>query len=237
MPTIDGLQRLIALWNRYIANEPKPGDAKEWWTLFGYLEDVRTWSAKDRIDPLLGSFIERKLRLDLPVRIELDLWFRNDPKLRAAARSYLDVLLNDIGGTLLDFATIDPIHYQAALVEIPVEQAQALRDYAGPIATADQIMKVRPQSIFTTLQQEIPDIGVHNRVVPAALDERPAIAALIDGYPIQNHALLANRVDVEEVDIAGEDVPVSRRFHGTAMASLILHGDLAKGESSLTRTL
>ena len=50
MPTIGGLQRVLALWKRYVAGRPKPTDGGDWWSLFGYLSDLRTWSARDRVD-------------------------------------------------------------------------------------------------------------------------------------------------------------------------------------------
>jgi hypothetical protein len=239
MPTLEGLRRLVALWNRYKRDEPKPSDAKEWWQLFGYLSDVRTWSAKDRIDPFLFGFIARNIEKfpKRPIRLELDLWYRESAELRADARKYLELLLTMVNGRLLDFATIEPIEYQAALVEIPAAEAKTLQNFAGPIANAAPVMRVRPQSLYSIPDRLPTSIEAIACKTPKRLDPRPAIAALIDGYPIQNHAFLANRIDVEEVDIVGTDVPVSRRFHGTAMASLIMHGDLALNEPVLTRAI
>lgn len=239
MPTLDGLKRLVALWKRYTRGEPKPGDAREWWTLFGYLSDLRAWSIKDRVDPLLSAFIDRSMHLrpDQPVRLELDLWYRDNPDLRASAEEYVRALMGEIGGRVLDFATIDPIHYQAALVEMPGAQAIMLRDYEGPVAAAQPVMRIRPQSLFAAPHGTVNDLPSTDRDLADLPDEREPIAVLLDGYPIQNHALLAGRVDVEEVEVTGSDVPVSRRFHGTAMASLILHGDLAAPPDPLQRTL
>lgn len=262
MPTLAGLQRLLALWRRFARGEAKPSDAREWWNLFGYLKDVRTWSAKDRVDPATRAYVERMLvrHPGRPVRIELDLWFREDPELRHEARTYVDALMGAMEGRVLDFATITPIRYQAALVELPARQARMLQGLAGPLAVADGVMRVRPQSLYTaigmpnvsergrgqSLQQEEPriadavpalmlDVGRRGASVPP--DPRAPIAALLDGYPIANHRLLANRLAITEVDVSARDVPVRRRFHGTSMASLILHGDLARDEEPLNRTL
>jgi len=239
MPSIAGLERLLALWNRYSRGEPKPSDSRTWWELFGYLADVRMWSARDRIDPSLSPFIAERVARNpqRPVRLELDLWYRGDPELRQAARVYMEELVAQVGGVLLDFGTIEAIEYQAALVEIPVSQALLLQGLEGPIANANPVMRVRPQSLYSAPSRESEDNGLPVRTAPTAPDIRPAVAALLDGYPVQNHDLLRNRVDIEEVDITGESVPVDRRFHGTAMASLILHGDLNYDEPALTRTL
>lgn len=239
MPSMDGLQRLLALWNRYTSGEARPAEVKEWWQLFGYLRDVRTWSAQDRIDPNLAAYITRMMERqpERPVRVELDLWYRQNPELRIVAREYLEALLTVINGRLLDFVTIDPIQYQAALVEIPAGEARALQAMSGRIANADAVMRVRPQSLYQASFGDEVEAEAAAINAPAIIDDRPAIVALLDGYPVQNHALLANRVDIEEVDVIGAQVPVNRRFHGTAMASLILHGDLSLGDEPLTRAL
>jgi hypothetical protein len=48
----------------------------------------------------------------------------------------------------------------------------------------------------------------------------------LDGLPIENHATLAGRLIVDDPDGWGADYIANERQHGTAMASLILHGDL-----------
>lgn len=239
MPSIAGLQRLLALWKRYSRGESKPSEAKEWWSLFGYLADVRTWSAKDRVDARLAAYVDRMLERypARNVRIELDLWFRENEDLRLAAREYVMALVQSVGGELLDFVTIPEIRYQAALIDVPGAQARALRGLSGPIASADQVMRVRPQSLYVSDDPEPTVEAFSEQRLARAPDTRPPIVALLDGYPIQNHELLANRLDIVEVDVTAEMSPVSRRFHGTAMASLILHGDLGNNEPALDRTL
>ncbi len=240
MPTIAGLQKIVSLWQRFVRNQPKPaGSEGEWWALFGYLSDVRPWSAKDRVDPTIDRYVERMIRdhPERPIRIELDLWFRAEPDLRANARTYVHELMAVLGGAVLDFATIEPIHYQAALVEIPVSQARLLQSLEGPIADADRVMKVRPQSLYKA-EGEVTGVGPVLEVTsgPVALT-RPAVAAVLDGYPVGDHVLLSGRLDVSEVDIVAASVPVSRRKHGTSMASLIVHGDLGADPGPIDRLL
>lgn len=240
MPTITGLRTIVSLWKRFARGESKPvGPDGEWWALFGYLSDVRPWSAKDRVDPTIDRYVERMIRdhPHRPIRIELDLWFRSEPDLRANAREYVESLVEILEGQLLDFATIEPIHYQAALVEIPVAQARMLQSLDGPIASADRVMKVRPQSLYRA-DGEIEGEGpVTNVAAGTITTDRPAVAALLDGYPVDNHVLLSGRVDVQEVDIPAVEVPVVRRKHGTSMASLIVHGDLGHGSGPIDRPL
>lgn len=239
MPTVRGVTQLLAMWNRYAAGYEPSDSEKEWWKVFGYLNAIRPWNASDRIDPATQAFIGRQLAQnpDRPVRLEVDLWFRGDPLLRSAARQGLEAVLDEVGGRIVDFVTIEPIRYQVALVEVPTQEAEQVGGRSGVVAHADQIMTIRPQSFFTA---EPVMEGVEAAQDAIGFDDedlRPAVAAILDGYPMQNHRLLAGRVEVEEVDIRAAMVPVNRRNHGTAIASLILHGDLAAGGEPLTRKL
>lgn len=105
------------------------------------------------------------------------------------------------------------------------------------LVLADQVMFLRPQAIIRgpSTEAEAPTA----RPVPTK-DEPFAsnsIAALLDGFPLQNHTLLANRLNIEDPDGVEDLALVNQRHHGTAMASLIIHGDLNAEGPSLDRPL
>ncbi|MFJ7439657.1 S8 family peptidase [Methylorubrum thiocyanatum] len=240
MPSMEGLKRLLAWWKAYAARkEPTDKIEKEWWSLFGYLSDLRVWSAKDRIDPSLAAYVERILQGDPTalVPVEFDLWFLGSEERRSRAVGELRSMLADMGAAVLDEANIDAIHYHGVLASIPAGMARQAAAQLGPLATASMVMIVRPQSLYTVEMPEAAPTEKERRPVPSHPDARPPIAVLLDGYPVQSHELLRNRVDIDEVDVTGADAPLDTRFHGTAMASLILHGDLATNESPLERVL
>ncbi|MDE1713566.1 S8 family peptidase (plasmid) [Chromobacterium amazonense] len=85
-------------------------------------------------------------------------------------------------------------------------------------------MTIRAQSIGDPLPELAPITNTLSNI-PAPSD-KPCIGAILDGYPIAGHQLLDGRLIVLEKDVGAVDVPVDARFHGTAMASLVLHGDL-----------
>ncbi|WP_206378795.1 TniB family NTP-binding protein, partial [Sphingomonas sanguinis] len=131
-------------------------------------------------------------------------------------------------------------------------QAEALAGLEGPIAEADRLMRVRPQSLYAAKPLEsggaivdlVEAVGADRaariesaRRAPTRPDDRSPIAAVLDGYPIDRHDLLANRIAITEVEVPGVAVPVDRRAHGTAMASFIIHGDLDAYEPPLNRTI
>ena len=83
--------------------------------------------------------------------------------------------------------------------------------------------------------EPIEDASLQGRSgVPSA--EQP-IAALLDGVPVQAHTLLSSRLVLDDPDDLQSRALVSRRLHGTAMSSLILHGDLNGREPALSRPL
>ena len=240
MPSEAALRQLLVLWTAF-ARGQKPGRGQgPWWALFGYLSDLRTWSTRDRIEAAVALHLRRMSegRAGDAVRFELDLWFRGTPDARSAALEQVQETVSSIGGRVLDRVIIEPIRYLAMLVDLPVAEAIRLAELDGPLATAAAVMSVRPQSTFRAPGPEAnEEPGEPVEASDDEPDQRPPIVALLDGYPVADHFLLANRLDVSEVDVLGRLVPVDRRHHGTAMASLILHGDLAAGEPALRRTL
>ena len=63
------------------------------------------------------------------------------------------------------------------------------------------------------------------------------IAALLDGVPVQGHALLQDRIVLDDPDGLDAQSVVAERRHGTAMASLIIHGDRQLAEPALQRRI
>jgi hypothetical protein len=81
--------------------------------------------------------------------------------------------------------------------------------------------------------------GADGEAVPdrPETSQRAPIAALLDGLPIQNHARVSGRLIIDDPDNLEPGYVVDRREHGTAMASLIIHGDLNRAEQPLSRPL
>ncbi|MFP4895885.1 S8 family peptidase [Paraburkholderia sp. EG304] len=235
MPTVKGLETLLSRWRAFKAGKSAPSGDGLWWALFSYLHDIRVWSAKDRIDPSIARYVELMLSgdPDTPVVMEVDLWYRNEAERRDRALRTLLELLKEVGGEMLDFCTIPEINYEAALVRVPANVARLLANRDGKLANADEIMTIRPQSLYeaeagNSSTPKMPPVDSKHQDGAA-----PVIAAILDGYPVQGHEALGTRIAVHEVDIEGRDVPVAARRHGTAMASLVVHGDLHAPQAPL----
>lgn len=239
MPTKATFETLRNLWGLYKENKEPPKHHGDWWKLFGLLHQLRPWGPQDRIADATKRRLsdERYRRKGQDLRLEVDLWYRGDAARRDEAAADFRSAVEALGGSVLDEFRIDEIRYHSVLIHLPGDAVDAIVERAGPIALDDDIMSIRPQSGFR--------FSIDAPVSEETADEAdgdddpegPSIGALIDGWPIENHVKLRNRLDVVELDVADSMAPVKQRYHGTAMASLILRGDLHENNPPLSRRL
>jgi hypothetical protein len=240
---VDELLRLFALWQRDPTASFEHGLGK-FKDAFQQLTAIRRWGPEDRVRET-GLRERWQETLDMigqsvsTVTVEVELWYRRYSTQRAATEAHAEQIITASGGSILDRSQIGDIGYHALLAELPIQQVHSvLNDGAASIRllTADEVMFVSP---FTPMS-----------VAPAALDPVAAVrlppgerveglprVALLDGMPFPNHDALSGRLLVDDPDGLGEHYPVSSRNHGTAVASLIIHGDLSAPGDVLDRPL
>src|SRR4029450_7659944 len=63
------------------------------------------------------------------------------------------------------------------------------------------------------------------------------VVALLDGLPLLQHVALRDRLMLDDPDDFQRNYRPEQQQHGTAMASLILHGDLNRPEPPLQSSL
>lgn len=239
MPDVTALGEFLRLWDRWAAGQELGEGFAPFKHLFAQLRTVRPWGPQDRIpDETIEYWREVARRNpDRPVRTEVELWFRRTPGRREQAGRDFRGIVAAAGGAVIHEALIPEIAYQGALIDIPaaaIPELIARRNVA--LALADDVMFLRPQTVLSASPdadglEDGPPPGVQ----PPA--EGQPIAALLDGVPLQGHERLVGRLSLDDPDDLQARALVSRRFHGTAMASLILHGDLNAPEPALTRPL
>lgn len=240
MPTLGALKDLVGLYERWKKEEALPRKFAQWRDLFNQLKELRPWGPQDRITDETISAWQQDLADagSNPVRIEVEFWFHADEAKRVESRIALDAAARELGGTLRLDRTIAEIAYHGALVDVPADQMQQLIERAPVgLVLADQAMFLRPQAMLKARVQDGPaeDAPGPQRIGPPSLGE--PIAALLDAVPLQNHMLLAGRVEVDDRNNLQAVSVVSRREHGTEMASLIIHGDLGSDQQPLPRQL
>lgn len=212
--------------------------------VFELLREVRRWGPEDRVRE---TGLLEQWREDVAVvgqsatmaRVEIELWFRRDPVRRQDAEASVRAIIANAGGDVITQATIVGIGYHAILADVPFSQVEAVVE-RGPEAiallTTDTIMFISPARPMS-----IPAVAPSDEALDPALfavkpsDDRPRVA-LLDGLPMAGHIALTERLTIDDPDEIAASYATSQMQHGTAMASLICHGDLnAIGEPTHRR--
>jgi len=238
VPDIVALRNLESLWRRWQRGQLVYGETP-WANVFELLRDLRPWGPNDRVQrgdaDILAAEIDGRPGGDL-VRLEVELVFRASEAAAAEAEANVRAAIERRDGRIISRARISDIAYHALLADVPVAVVQEIIGRAPDgIAGLEPIMHIRPQSEATTIEIADPlepDVGPPER---RQLGE--PILALLDGVPVAAHPLLAAHVEVDDPFELEREALVEARAHGTAMASLIVHGDRNRPEPPLPRRI
>lgn len=237
MPDGQALLQLVSLWRRWQRDALVFGETP-WRNVFERLRDLRPWGPRDRMqsaDRLILTDLIEGMDDHERVPLEIELVYRTDERAGAEAAAKIRAAVAAQGGAILSQARIPDIAYHAILADVPVRAIRETIDLNGDgLAGVDAIMHVRPQSVATGI--EIADPGEPG--IPAApVPLGDPILALLDGVPVAAHPLLARHLTVDDQNALEPLTPVADRVHGTAMASLVIHGDRNQPSVPLPRRI
>lgn len=237
VPDIRALRELESLWRRWLDGRLQRGETP-WRDVFSLLRDLRPWGPQDRIQPADMSALEEEIdgraANDL-VKLEIELIFRANENTAANGEQEVRAFIAVGGGRIISRSRIPDIAYHALLAELPVRLIRDAIDLSqNGIAGLESVMHVRPQSIASTI--ELSDATEDEQGRPVGNLGLP-ILGLLDGVPVAAHVLLGPHVTVDDQFQLEPMTPVAERVHGTAVASLIIHGDRNKAEASLPRRI
>ncbi len=231
----EALVQLLALWTRF-QNDPAAQfdrGLNKFRNLFGQLRNIRHWSVADRIDIDVRQYWQNCLDDGLQaIRFEIEAWHFASQQKNTKAREDIEALIQALGGQVLRSALIGEIAYHGLLVELPARAVvEVLAGKTSDLVMSDRIMFFRPKAQSVT--DGVNEAEVQAAAAPAGVSDQPPIVALLDGLPLQNHAQLQGRLLVDDPDGWEGNYAAKDRVHGTAMASLILHGELDGGAEPL----
>lgn len=237
----EALRQVVSMWTEWRKNRRLPRGYGAWKMVFDRLRDVRLWGVKDRLHEtgVLDDWRERVSRGEGVVPCEIELWHRGTSLQRRNARDRVVALVAALNGRMVAEGAVDEIAYHALLVQLPVTSVGSLLEDDGDdidLVHCEQIQFFRASGqSAATLSDDVQhdDLAVLPRELPAG----NAVIALLDGLPLPAHRRLQGRLVVDDPDDFEEGYPPGRRRHGTAMASLIVHGDMAAPEPPLSRPL
>lgn len=234
IPTEAAIRQMLALWKLWQANKPLGKDYKAWEKVFACLHDLRRWGPKDRVSEEDARLIEDAAEFEpkAKIKVELELVFDRATAKANAARDATEASVVALGGQIVHRARLDQIAYDALLIEVAAATALeiAQRSPKG-LAGLPDVFAIRPQSKIDV----ITELGeFESAVIGVEAPTKPAIAAVLDGVPAANHPAISQHVElVDPEDLSAASVGL--RTHGTAMVSLVVRGDLKRGEAALTR--
>ncbi|MCZ4223512.1 S8 family peptidase [Pedobacter rhodius] len=245
MTNQNALRELRSYWDEYKKDKDaqnfRRGTSK-FRTLFEKLRDLRPYSVSDRIyDTGLEDYINEMRLLEVdPVKFEVELAYKNDNAKDTRAYNEVSELLRQNEGRIIQESRVmlPEITYHAFIAEAPISSFDDLSENTNiTFLKSQQILFFRPvgQSVFD-FSDGPPLLDYNNNIQGVEVANSPSVA-LFDGLPLENHSLLDGRLIIDDPEEFSRNYLSQYRVHGTAMASLIVNGDLSEDDTPLTRPL
>jgi len=248
MSNQQAITQLLALWKSWCAN---PGERAKrnfgpFKDVFVHLKDIRRWDVKDRLaETRVVEYWEDSLRYQHGnIRFEVELWCRGVEAKRRNAYENLRHHITSAGGQCVSQALIPQILYFGVLVELPAARVREtivtiFDESYSQLLRCEDVMFFRPlaQSVFPGYAIEEEDAVQSEAKTGATLPQGEPVVALLDGMPLEHHDLLEGRLRIDDEDDFASRYQSRQQQHGTAMASLIAHGDLSAAGKPISRPI
>lgn len=224
-------EKLVSLWNMWLnVGEGKMSHKlKPFARAFEHLHAVRLWGPEDRVHATgVVEQWDRDLYTNDPlIRFEAELWYRQKRDVRDSQFDKLQAQVNKAGGRCIVRRSINEIAYDGVLIELPANAVRAVVSELKQTQGKTILWYAGVKQFSPPGQASVDPIG-EGEIVPPPKRPVPTgepLVALLDGLPLENHASLQGRLVVDDPDGIAARYDVPERRHGTAMASLIAHGE------------
>ena len=233
------VDRLLGLWKRYRSDKKQDRGYGKFSDVFKYLLTLRLWNIQDRIRDTgilkeWQSDYEAKQGTHSQAEFEIELHYRFSNEKRDRNFDDVEQKVESIGGSIGQTCHIANIAFHAMKVTLPISSIEEIlkHDWNEAVPTGDfpalfrcdAIKYVRPTGQHIGSEAPSVEEPFDKGIIP--VENKPPALALLDGAPILRHALLNDRIVFDDPDGYMSDYQPSEQKHGTAMASLICHGDL-----------
>jgi len=237
-----GIKELLALWKHWELNKKMPSGKTKWRDVFNQTLKIRRWGIEETLRET--GMIDRWHDLLDPIdpgqeiHCQIELFYRQNPNKREQNEAAVTALLAEIGGrTLGPFIDMKSIAFHAVKAKLPADKVRHLLTLLdSPNAGIDiQLFKFPGIMYFRPTGQSLAvsanEVGEPGEF-PEGRPELPPVAAILDGVPNLLHEALKDRLLFDDPENLAENYQPGERRHGTAMASLVVHGELVDGRNN-----
>ena len=236
-----GMLELLSLWERWQINEALPNGKTKWRDVFNQTLHIRRWGIEETLRET--GMLDRWRNLVEPIipgqliHCQIELFYRQSPEKRRQNEDNISALLASVGGrTLSAFIDMPDIAFHAVKAELPADRIrQLLSDLDSDRHDTDiHLFKFHGVMYFRPTGQSFTVAGEgdgEEAEFPQGEAELPPVAAILDGVPNLQHLALKGRLLLDDPDNLAEQYQPGEKKHGTAMASLVVHGELVDGQS------
>lgn len=228
------MSRMLSLWEQFQNGAEFEKGTTGFRDVFKWLKNIRRWNVEDRLDLSdMPSVWESQLQGgEQDVKFEIELWYRSTETKRDEAERSITQIIEESHGRVVKRVLIPEIAYHALIVECPAQEIRRILDTRNTkLVQSEQIMFFhatgQTQGTYLLDEDEGDTEDDNANVIEQGLPTERPVVALLDGLPLQNHSLLHSRIDVDDFFNLEPDYIANQRSHGTAMASLIIYGDLS----------
>ena len=237
-----GMRELLSLWEQWKNNQKLPTGKTKWRDVFNQMVQIRRWGIEEtlRETGMLDRWRDllNPINPEQPIHCQIELFYRKSGERRAQTERSVAALLEAAGGrTLGRFIDMPEIAFHAVKAELPVQSIQKLLNDLNfdaheidiQLFKFHGVMYFRPtgQSLAVTEDGDGVDTDI-----PEGQVDLPPVAAILDGVPNLQHQALKGRLLFDDPDNLSAQYQPGERKHGTAMASLVVHGEMVDGQSN-----
>lgn len=237
-----GLNELLVLWQHWEKGQGLPKGKTKWCDVFDQTRRIRRWGIEEtlRETGMIDRWHDLRDPIDPAQEIpcQIELFYRRNPEKRKQNEEAISAMLVEIGGrTLSRFIDMPDIAFHAVKAKLPADKVRHLLTLLDSSDTEIdiQLFKFPGVMYFRPTGQSLvvsgDEVGEPGEF-PEGSPELPPVAAILDGVPNLLHAALKERLLFDDPDNLATEYQPGEKRHGTAMASLVVHGELVEGLSA-----
>lgn len=224
-----GMDEILSLWAQWREEQTLPRGKTKWCDIFACLKNIRRWGVEETlVETGMKEYFENILNNE-KVSFQIECFYRQNSEKRKAIERDIQTFIEQAGGeTISRFIDMADIAFHAVKVSMPVANIKTM---LGRLEenTEKLHLFIYPGIMFfrRTGQSMVSNVEGDGEEAdyPQTAADQPPVAAILDGVPNLQHQALKNRVNFDDPFGLTSEYQSGERLHGTAMASLIIHGD------------